>query len=150
MEKIDVVNRIRQFNRFYTVQQGLLNKNYLNTDYSVTELRILFEIYQKDQLSANYLVGLLCMDKGYISRLINKLEKDNLVKREKSESDNRLKEIILTDSGKDYVYNLIQTTNSHIGDMISCLNDSEYELLYKALDVVTDLLSRNGNNKSKR
>lgn len=41
---IKTINEIRKFNRFYTVNMGLLNSAYLNSDYSVIEIRILFEL----------------------------------------------------------------------------------------------------------
>ena len=42
--KQETINQIREFNRFYTVLFGFLNRNYLDSNYSVTETRILFEL----------------------------------------------------------------------------------------------------------
>ena len=141
MDRIHTIDRIREFNRFYTVQQDFLNGRYLNTDYSITELRILFEICQNSRITANFLVDILHMDKGYISRLISRLEKNGLVKRNRSETDNRAKDISLTDTGGAYVDKLVEAINVRIGKMIATLNASDCDRLCGALDVVTELLS---------
>ena len=61
----ETIDQIREFNRFYTVLLGFLNRNYLNTEYSVTETRILFELKQNRQMMANDLTDILHLDKSY-------------------------------------------------------------------------------------
>ena len=39
-----IIDTIRKFNRFYTVNMGFLNSIYLDSSYPVAETRILFEI----------------------------------------------------------------------------------------------------------
>lgn len=73
-EKLDAIEQIRKFNRFYTPLIGILDRNYLDSGYSVTENRILFELYENERLSAKYLCNLLLLDKGYISRVISGFE----------------------------------------------------------------------------
>ncbi len=68
--KTETVYKIREFNRFYTVLLGLLDRNFLNSEYSVTEIRILFELENNDGCSAVDLIEKLYIDKGYLSRLI--------------------------------------------------------------------------------
>lgn len=136
------VNRIREFNRFYTVQQGFLNGRYLQSDFSVTETRILYEIYQKGTCNASYLVDLLQLDKGYVSRIIKGFEKKELVMKETSSEDNRFKDIQLTAKGEKTIQNIVDLTNRAIGLMINGLNDTECHQLCEALDIVTRSLGR--------
>lgn len=60
-EKLDAIEQIRKFNRFYTPLIGILDRNYLDSGYSVTENRILFELYENERLSAKYLCNLLLL-----------------------------------------------------------------------------------------
>ena len=53
----DEIAQIRLFNRYYTSVIGLLDKHYLNSDFSLTETRIMFELYHKaDGLTASELI----------------------------------------------------------------------------------------------
>ncbi len=68
-DKQETINQIREFNRFYTVLPGFLNQDYLQSGYSVTETRILFEIYRNRQISASTLIGMLHPGIGIIGGL---------------------------------------------------------------------------------
>ena len=77
-DKERVITQIREFNRFYTVLLEFLNRNYLDSGYSITETRILFELKQNCQMSANRLIEMLHLDKSYISRLIRNFEHEKI------------------------------------------------------------------------
>ena len=47
-----MIKRIRSFNRYYTVWLEVMNKEYLETDFSWTESRILFEIHISPGINA--------------------------------------------------------------------------------------------------
>ena len=76
MKKIDIVTEIRGFNRFYTNILGLLDKHILNSGYSLTEARVLFEISKTSRCTANQLCSALDVDRSYMSRMIKKFEKN--------------------------------------------------------------------------
>ena len=78
----DMIKRIRQFNRYYTVWLDVMNKGYLGTDFSWPESRVLFEIYLCQGISATGVCGRLNMDKSYVSRILRKFERHGLITRE--------------------------------------------------------------------
>lgn len=124
MESVEsYIDQIREFNRFYTVLLGFLNQNYLASGYSVTETRLLFEIYRNPHISANKLIALLRLDKGYISRQIRSFEQQGLIERRVSEKDSRLRTIQLTAAGKTETERLISITNQDIRRLIAPLDD---------------------------
>lgn len=116
-----VISQIREFNRFYTVLLGLLDRNYLDSEYSVTETRILFEFRQHPRMSANRLIDTLRLDKSYISRLIRSFEQKGLLTRCVSPNDKRALLIELTPKGEAEADRLIGITNESIGRLIEPL-----------------------------
>ena len=68
--KADHIANIRSFNRFYTRVLGLLDKYILNSQYTLSEVRILYELATHENLTASDLIETLHIDKGYLSRII--------------------------------------------------------------------------------
>ena len=75
------INAIRRFNRFFTRQIGVLREGLLHSPYSLTEARIIFELANRSNLTASDLSDELGLDAGYLSRILNKLEQQNLIKK---------------------------------------------------------------------
>lgn len=134
--RTDTVNQIRKFNRFYTVLLGLLNKNYLDSGYCVTETRILFELHRNGRMSASQLIELLHLDKGYISRLIRGFEQRGLLERLRSSEDRRTLEIRLTPKGQAETERLIHITNRKIAELIRPLSDEDCDGLCGAMETI--------------
>jgi DNA-binding MarR family transcriptional regulator/GNAT superfamily N-acetyltransferase len=95
-----IIADIRQFNRFYTRTIGVLGNNLLGGDYSLTEVRVLYEIANGENVMAADLVRTLGMDFGYLSRILAQFEKRGWLKRERSEDDARKSHLLLTAKGR--------------------------------------------------
>lgn len=78
---------VRRFNRFYTRQIGVLRKTYLDSPYSLGEMRVLYELAQSDTLTATDIARALDLDAGYLSRLLRNFEKRGLISRRTSRTD---------------------------------------------------------------
>ncbi|HET9974963.1 MAG TPA: MarR family transcriptional regulator, partial [Streptosporangiaceae bacterium] len=78
------VAAVREFNRFYTNVIGLLRGKYLDTPYSLTESRLLFELGQREASEVTDLRRVVDIDPGYLSRILARFESDGLVARERS------------------------------------------------------------------
>lgn len=141
-EKNEVVNCIRKFNRFYTVQLGYLNQNYLGSGFSVTETRILFEVNSADGISAKELCSLLQLDKSYMSRMIRSFEKNGIIRREVSKSDKRANCIFLTEKGKTEVSRLIGITNENIFKIVAEMDDKSCSQICAAMNLLIEKLER--------
>ena len=77
------VSAVREFNRVYTNLIGLLRGGYLDSPYSLTEARVLFELARRSACEISSLRGSLDIDAGYLSRIMARLESDGLITREK-------------------------------------------------------------------
>lgn len=138
----ETIYQIREFNRFYTVLLGFLNRNYLNSGYSVTETRILFELKQNGQMRANDLTEILHLDKSYISRLIRNFGQKEMITREASKADKRNLIIKLTPKGEKETDRLIRITNQEILKLIENFTPVTCEDLCKSMKRIIDIFSK--------
>lgn len=93
------VGVVRSFNRFYTKQIGVLRRGFLNTAFSLTEARVLYELAHRNSPTATGIGKDLDLDAGYLSRLIRRFEKKGLVVRRTSDADRREDMLSLTKKG---------------------------------------------------
>lgn len=144
--KETTVLKIRDFNRFYLSIMDFYVNSYLSSDYSITESRVLFEIYEKEECNADYIVKRLRLDKGYLSRMIKRFEGGGLLKRQRSDADARSYKISLTRKGKDITEALIDKSNREIGSIIERLSEKECTELEKAMDKIKRILGKKEAN----
>src|SRR6516225_12003968 len=86
---------VRRFNRFYTRQIGLLRKTYLDSPYSLGEMRVLYEIAHGDAPTATNIARGLDLDAAYLSRMLGDFEKRGVVTRKTSDKDARQSHLAL-------------------------------------------------------
>src|SRR5256885_9015103 len=91
---------IRRFNRWYTRQIGLLNEGLLDSPFSLTEVRALYELTHRENPMAVNLCQELGLDAGYLSRILRKFEKQGLVEKKGSSTDARQSLLSLTRKGR--------------------------------------------------
>ena len=93
----DRIAGMRQFNRFYTRRIGLLRQGLLETPYSLSEARVLYEIAQGETTAAAIAQG-LGLDPAFLSRLLRRLDDRGLVARTPSATDRLGAILALTDA----------------------------------------------------
>ncbi|MFD2943453.1 bifunctional helix-turn-helix transcriptional regulator/GNAT family N-acetyltransferase [Flavobacterium notoginsengisoli] len=136
-------SKIRSFNRFYTAHLDILNQHYLDSNYSLTEVRILYEISENKIITAQKLTEILNLDKGYLSRILKRFLKENLIIRVSSEIDKRAFNIKLSNSGNDLLSALNDKSEKLIENKIEKLNFTEKEMLVSSMQKVRNLLTEN-------
>lgn len=99
----DRVDQVRNFNRFFTRKIGVLREGLLHSSYSLTEVRILFEIANSENSTASKLSRELGLDAGYLSRILGRFEEQGLNERVRLEHDGRQFLIRLTQKGMELV-----------------------------------------------
>ncbi|MFD4816091.1 MarR family winged helix-turn-helix transcriptional regulator [Peribacillus butanolivorans] len=124
---------IRQFNRFYTNILGVLDKHIFDTEYSLTEARVVLEIGMMEQCIANNLVDKLEIDRSYMSRIINKLSKDGLVIKENSTLDNRTSLIRLTPKGMTLFNQLNERSDEQLVRLFEGLSQNEIKEIHASM-----------------
>jgi DNA-binding MarR family transcriptional regulator len=135
------ISEIRAFNRFYTRIIGLLDKYVYSSNYTLPEVRILFELYHHETVTASDLISLLGIDKGYLSRMILRFEKKKLLARKASKDDARLAHLSLTASGRKIFESLNESSNNQIRDILTHLSDEDCNKLVKHMMGIRAILS---------
>src|SRR3979411_542090 len=90
----------REFNRMDTTSVVGAGARRLRRPYALPEVRVLFELSQRDSMPVTVLRQTLGLDPGYLSRLLARFESDGLVARERSSTDARAQAVALTAAGK--------------------------------------------------
>src|SRR4029078_11113773 len=99
MKNKEYINKIRSFNRFYTNIIGLLDQHFLDSPFSLTEGRVLYEISHTDNCSAKKIREKISIDEGYLSRILDTFRKRGLITKTPLTEDRRLHIIMLTEKG---------------------------------------------------
>ncbi|MCI8410344.1 MAG: MarR family transcriptional regulator [Lachnospiraceae bacterium] len=136
------IKEIRKFNRFYTVSMSFLDSEYLDTEYSIVETRILFEIKVHEKCIQSDIAKTLHIDKSYLSRLMKRFYKNGLIEKDKSDEDKRVIYISLTEKGSAEIERLIELTNNQIKAKINKLSFDECNKLCDAMNVVISILGK--------
>jgi DNA-binding MarR family transcriptional regulator/GNAT superfamily N-acetyltransferase len=140
---------VRRFNRFYTRQIGVLRKTYLDSSYSLGEMRVLYEIAQGDKLgdspTASDVGRALDLDAGYLSRVLRNFEKRGMITRKTSDRDARQSHLALTARGGQTFTPLEQRSQDDVAEMLGKLDATEQARLVAAMDTIGSLLGANGD-----
>ncbi len=135
------VAAVRGFNRFYTNVIGLLRGKYLDTPYSLTEARLLFELAQREASEVTDLRRTVDIDPGYLSRILARFETDGLITRQRSAADARRQVIQLTGTGRSAVAGLDARSAEQTRDMLTGVRDDDRRRLLDAMRVITESLT---------
>jgi DNA-binding MarR family transcriptional regulator/GNAT superfamily N-acetyltransferase len=137
-----LVAQVREFNRFYTRIIGLLQEGLLRSQYTLTEVRVLFELSQRDGTEVTDLRRTLDLDAGYLSRMLAKLDADGLVVRQRSAGDARRQTAALTDRGRAVFAELDARSSDQVRDLLVKLTETDRRRLVGAMATIRRLLDR--------
>lgn len=134
------VEAVRRFNRIYTAQIGVLRQGYLESPFSLTEVRVLYELAHQDQLTAATLARSLGLDAGYLSRILLGFRRRGLVAKKTSESDARQSHISLTRKGRRAFAPLEAKSQAEIAALLGRLPAPAQNRLLDAMHTIETLL----------
>ena len=148
MASLTSIAAVRQFNRFYTRQIGVLRKTYLDSPYSLGEMRVLYELARADELTASDIARALDLDAGYLSRLLRNFEKRGLISRKTSKKDGRQSHLALTTRGRKLFAPMEERSQRAAGAMLDRLKPAQQAQIVAAMTSIETLLANGQAVKS--
>ena len=137
-----LIAKVREFNRLYMPAMKLLGNHYLGSEYSVTEARVFFEIYENEGCNSAHIAGVMNIDKSYLSKILSSHERNGYIKKAPSATDRRSADLFLTEKGREKAREFIRNSDNEIGGILNHLSAGERRQMYDALETVMDLLKR--------
>ncbi|WP_431096153.1 bifunctional helix-turn-helix transcriptional regulator/GNAT family N-acetyltransferase [Polaromonas aquatica] len=134
------IKAVRSFNRFYTQRIGVLDP-YLGSQFSLTEVRVLYELAHRDQPTATELGRDLSLDAGYLSRILRRFESKGWLARVPSPADARQSLLRLTEAGHAVFAPLQQQSRDEAAALLAALAPGDQRKVVSAMATVQRLLA---------
>ena len=135
------IHEIRAFNRLYTDVTGLLDQYILNSSYSLPEVRVLYELYHHENCTAKQVTQTFRIDKGYLSRILLKFQKNKLLSAMKSKNDGRSVHLILTTKGKREFETLNSAAYNQVKNLLKNVSNADCDKLVYCMSEIKRILS---------
>jgi DNA-binding MarR family transcriptional regulator/predicted GNAT family N-acyltransferase len=134
------VAAVRAFNRFYTRKLGVLDQHLMNSPFSLSEARVLYELAHRDDPAAKEIGGELGLDPGYLSRIMQKLDESGLITRKPLPSDRRQYRLGLTTKGRQVFAKLDRSSHDEVAAMLAQLDAGDQAALMHAMATIARAL----------
>ncbi len=134
------IEAVRRFSRFYTRRIGVLEETLLHSPFTLPEGRLVYEIANRDRPTAQELCRDLGLDPGYVSRMLQGLQKRDCVGRKRSATDKRQTKLTLTAKGQRLWGAMNDQSRQDIANLLADLPVASQEKLVKALETVERML----------
>jgi DNA-binding MarR family transcriptional regulator len=120
-----------------------LQKNFRNAglDITIEQWSVLYHLWKEDGLSQQELCVRTFRDKPSITRLIDNLEKQSLVKRVASPTDRRINLVQLTDTALELQHITIDLANQTMAEALVGVEKHEIEMVKSVFQKVYDNLT---------
>ena len=143
----DPAESVRDFNRFYTRHIGALGGAHLGSPFSLTDVRVLYELSHRDHPTAGEIAEALSLDRGYLSRTLRAFKRRGLVATEPSSDDGRRTLLSLTTAGRRAFAPLDRRARELAGDLLRPLGDTEQRRVLDAMRTIRSALDGSTANE---
>jgi len=130
---------VREFNRFYMSRIGVLGDVFLDTGYSASEVRLLYELAYRDRPTASKIGEALGLDPAYVSRTLRKFEKRGFLTTIPG-ADRRCRLLMLTPAGRKAFAPLEKKARGAIVDILAPLSTANQNRVAESMHALRVLL----------
>ncbi|WP_101842739.1 helix-turn-helix domain-containing GNAT family N-acetyltransferase [Halobacillus sp. Marseille-P3879] len=148
METMHYVEKIRQFNRYYANVLGKIDQEIYNQPFPLTEARVITEIHYRNGCTATEVRENLGIDRGYMSRIVQRFESENIIVKKQSPRDKRQHLLYLTEYGEKIYNELVEHANYGVDKMIQRLSKSELAKLVSSMETIQSIYSKDRSTHS--
>jgi DNA-binding MarR family transcriptional regulator/GNAT superfamily N-acetyltransferase len=133
------IQEVRRFNRAITRRIGALDQSYLSRGRPLAEARIIFET-GSDGADVRALRNRLGLDSGYLSRLLDSLKAQGLVRLQGIAGDGRMRRVSLTPKGCKELAAYDRLSDDLAQSMLISLDPPQRDRLLTAMNEVERLI----------
>jgi DNA-binding MarR family transcriptional regulator/N-acetylglutamate synthase-like GNAT family acetyltransferase len=141
MEASLFVEKIRKFNRYYANVLGKIDQEIYHHPFPLTEARVITEINYRSGFTATEVREKLGIDRGYMSRIIQRFENEKIIMKKQSAEDKRQYSLYLTDYGKGIYNDLVEDATRGVEKMIRHLSKDELAKLVTSMETIESICS---------
>src|SRR5262245_22399439 len=135
------IETVRAFDRFYTQRIGVLEDGYLDSPFSLAQVRVLYELAHRVAPTASEVGRDLGLDAGYLSRILRGFERAGLLEKQPAVADGRQRLLSLTTRGCDALAPLETASRDQIAALLSNLSPTAQRRLVEAMKDIMAALS---------
>jgi DNA-binding MarR family transcriptional regulator/N-acetylglutamate synthase-like GNAT family acetyltransferase len=139
-EQLQHIEAVRRFSRFYTRRIGVLHEGLLDSPFTLTEGRVVYELAHHETTTAAELAKELDLDPGYLSRMLKSLEEHGYLTRRPAEADGRQTILALSERGQAAFAEINARSRAQVKSLLDPLGADDQARLVEALATVTELL----------
>ena len=133
------IEAVRRFNRDYTRRIGVLREGLLDSPFSLTQARVLYELAHREEPTATALGQELGLDAGYLSRILSAFARRGLVARRPSKTDGRQSHLRLTPRGRQVFGKLDAASADEVRGLLAPLSAADQDRLVSAMRTIEDV-----------
>ncbi len=133
---------VRAFNRFYTRKLGVLDQHLGQSQFSLSEARVLYELAHRDDLAAKEIGNELGLDAGYLSRIVQSFDEKGLITRKPLPADRRQYQLSLTAKGRQVFAKLNLNSQNEVAAMLARLSADDAARLTQAMATIEAVLEQ--------
>lgn len=141
----DRVENMRELIQIMTRRFGFLDKNCCrvgDTDLSLTQSHILYEIDRQHQPSMQQIAETLGIDITTFSRQVQSLVKRKLVKKTPSPDDRRVSILSLTTEGTFIVTMIDQEMNQYLEEVFGYMSEEEKDMVLRSIKLLNASMAK--------
>lgn len=142
METIQYVEKIRKFNRYYANVLGKIDQEIYNRPFPLTEARVITEISIRNGCTATDVRENLGIDRGHMSRIVQRFEEEKIIYKEQSSDDKRQYLLYLTDYGIEILNRLVENANIEVDKMIHLMSKSDLTKLTSSMETIESIFAK--------
>lgn len=134
------IDAVRRFGRFYTQKIGALDEGLLASPFPLPQARVIFELAQRDGVTAGELARSLDVDASYLSRILRAFETKGLVRKARDSVDARRQPLALTTAGRKAFAMLDARSREQVRAMLAPLAREDEARLVGAMAAIERVL----------
>ena len=131
---------VRQFNRSYTQRIGVLSEGLYGSPWSLTQVRLLYELAVRGSCTAAELCRDLGLDPGYVSRVMRDFARRRFLVRRPCEEDRRVTHLSLSAAGRKAFAPLDAASRAQVAALLRPLSPQQQDGLLEAMARIGRLL----------